>query len=57
MTDNEIKAQNQAKAEAGRDALIAELRNRTALGRLAHAEVSAAFDLIAELGFSITKAP
>jgi hypothetical protein len=56
MTDDEIKAQAAAKARAERDELIAALQNRTALGRLAHTEANTVFDVMAELGFAITKA-
>lgn len=45
-----------AQAMAERDALIAELRNRTALARLNLAEAVAIFDEIAALGFTLTKA-
>ncbi|BAR57294.1 hypothetical protein ACFLEY_01610 [Bradyrhizobium sp. YCK136] len=56
MTDDEIKAQAAAKAQAERDELIAALQNRTALGRLALTEANTVFDVMAELGFAITKA-
>ena len=52
MTADEIAA----KALAERDALIAELRNRTALARLNLAEAVTIFEEIAALGFTLTKA-
>ncbi|WP_339033622.1 hypothetical protein WHZ78_17610 [Bradyrhizobium symbiodeficiens] len=54
MSPDDIAAKAQATAE--RDALIAELRNRTALARLNQSEAVAIFDEIAALGFTLTKA-
>jgi hypothetical protein len=56
VTDDEIKAQNQAKAQSERDELINTLRNRTALGRIGLSETHTVFDTMAELGFTITRA-
>lgn len=56
MNDDEIGDKAAAKTQAERQALIAELRNRTALARLNQTESVAIFDVIEGLGFTLTKA-
>jgi tellurite resistance protein len=43
--------------ERERNELIAAMRNQTQLGRLNQAEIAAAFDTMAGLGYNIVKMP